>query len=562
MVSWVLTMVAAVAAASLVEQASEKTDDFLRIHFDIHRGDNVLNMAPERRARLVKRDDFTMEVENAQTFYLTELVMGSEKEKTQVLVDTGSSDLWVMSHDVRCFSVSGSTSKSRIYVGDVKPQLGGPKTGSNVTASKSTPVKEEEELIAGQGKGFGDDILSAFGIGGTDEPLGPDGGGSGSGFGSGSDGDSTNTCTSYGSFSTGDSDTFKRNSSAPAFLIEYADGTTAEGFWGHDTVRIHNATVKDLSFAVANETSSNIGVLGIGLPGLETTFSSGNLNNYQYENLPMKLKAQGIINKLVYSLYLGHDTHETGTILFGAVDHAKYSGTLRSLPIVNSHLSSFDEPLRLEINLTGLKLSGSGRNSTITDNGYAALLDTGSTLSYLPQALLERMADVLGLSYSSSLGGYIMDCDVDDSTEVIFDFSGVTIKAPLSDFPIRASRSTCIFGILPQSSTSNYVLLGDNFLRNAYVVYDLDDLTISLAQVNYTDDEDIDVISSSIPSAEAVSSAATTALTGGPVPSSDDHINMNGDDSDEGDGGSDAGFSIQPSVVFTLVCAAISMVLI
>ena len=34
--------------------------------------------------------------------------------------------------------------------------------------------------------------------------------------------------------------------------------------------------------------------------------------------------------------------------------------------------------------------------------------------------------------------------------------------------------------------TSDYNILGDNFLRSAYIVYDLDDNEISLAQVKYT----------------------------------------------------------------------------
>lgn len=86
----------------------------------------------------------------------------------------------------------------------------------------------------------------------------------------------SNTCTSYGTFNTENSDSFVQNDT-DTFVIGYADGTFASGIWGHDTVRIGNLSVEDLSFAVANESSSDIGVLGIGLPGLEVTNEDGDI---------------------------------------------------------------------------------------------------------------------------------------------------------------------------------------------------------------------------------------------------------------------------------------------
>ncbi|CAH6722599.1 aspartic proteinase 3 [[Candida] jaroonii] len=527
-------------------------DDFFRLNFGIHRGSNKFDMSPNAKPKFVKRNGFLMEMTNEQTFYLTELEMGSNGDKVGVLVDTGSSDLWVMSHDVACFDVSGSSSSKRslyqsglsetiggISVRDLEERELGIHVGNiKVDSLNETPMPSKTNV---KGKDFSGEILSALGISASDAPvINPDSG-SGSDFG-----DSANTCTSYGSFATANSDSFQTNSSASSFQIQYADGTEADGFWAHDDVKIGNTTVNSLSFAVVNETSSNVGVLGIGLPGLETTYSSDTGGRrYQYENLPIKLRNQGVIQKAAYSLYLGDTNSETGTILFGAVDHAKYSGDLVSLPVVNSLESwGYEDPIRLEINVNDIKLNTSGSSTeSVTSNGYAALLDTGSTLSYFPQSLLIKLGSMLDLDYSSSLGAYIIDCNVKDDIALTFDFSGVSISVPLKDYVLSASRSTCYFGILPQDSSSDYILLGDNFLRNAYVVYDLDDYTISLAQVKHTDDEDIEQIRSSIPGAKTASGAATSAFTGGSESTATSGISVGGGSSSSSSSGSSSGSS-------------------
>ncbi|CAL1201259.1 unnamed protein product [Candida parapsilosis] len=97
---------------------------------------------------------------------------------------------------------------------------------------------------------------------------------------------------------TGNSDTFKRNDTG-SFQIQYADGTFATGIWGHDTVRIGDISVPDLSFAIANETSSDIGVLVLDYSVWKTTTSFG----YMYENLPMKMKSDGVLTCFVLIVF-------------------------------------------------------------------------------------------------------------------------------------------------------------------------------------------------------------------------------------------------------------------
>lgn len=517
----VSTLLGAIALAAF---AVGENPSIFKIDFNVLRGNSKRDLSFEgERPNFVKRDGSAeMELQNERTFYLANLKVGSNKDEVGVLVDTGSSDLWMVSHDVTC--QSSRSSKRDVIVNNRLPELkdngGKDKVMDNKIQAHAKHLSKSREDVATKslddnGKAFGhlDDSTTTI-------TTGPgSGGGSGGGSGNGrssksTEGSTTNTCTSYGSFKTSNSDTFHRNSSADSFYIPYADGTEAYGIWGTDDVRFGDITVKDLSFAVANETSSNVGVLGIGLSGLETTYSNQiSTNYYQYENLPLKLKSQGTIEKAAYSVYLGEKDAKAGSILFGAVDSAKYTGDLQTVQIVNTMKSQgYSEAIKLEIIVSGLTFNDSGSEIDLISSDYTAILDTGSTYSYFPSSLLKVVGETLNGQYSSSLGAYIVDCVDDDSYYFTIDFSGAKIQVPLSNLVTQYSSNRCFLSILPQSRADN-ILFGDNVLRSAYLVYDLEDFEISLAQVKYTSDEDISTISSSVPNAKKASGYSSTAIS-------------------------------------------------
>jgi candidapepsin/yapsin 1 len=501
------------------------TAKYIQMDFDIYHANSVHDLAQDPKSRrndvyFAKRDgSVSMELQNSQTFYMTNLHIGSNGDKQGVLVDTGSSDLWVMASSLTCRADSYSKREmfdsfvkdKQVYSReDISEALGDDQVPvvvrednnenqNDSKAKRATPTSDED---AGENK-FGwifSTIIVPDNIGGL--PSAVAGGGS-------------NTCTQYGSFNTEASDSFKRNESAPSFQIQYADGTDAYGIWGTDTVVIGNTSVESLSFAVANNTSSDVGVLGIGLPGLEVTNSNARsaASAYQYANLPIKLREQGSIAKAAYSVYLGRQTASTGTILFGAVDHAKYSGQLTTVPILNSYAKmGYENPIRLEVAVDNLAVTSSSSNVSITSNTYGAVLDTGSTLSYFPQSLLDKLAGTLGATYSYRQQAYTIPCSTGSSNSLIVNFSGLRINVPLSDLAVQVTRDTCILGILEQSSQSSYILFGDNVLRNIYAVFDLDDYEISLAQVNYSGTSDIEEIGSSVPSAVKAAGYSSTAI--------------------------------------------------
>ncbi|KAI5970424.1 hypothetical protein CANMA_000587 [Candida margitis] len=284
----------------------------------------------------------------------------------------------------------------------------------------------------------------------------------------------TRDCKKYGTFNPQSSTSFR--SLGSTFSIGYGDKSTSEGPWAKDTVSFGGISITNQQFADVTTTSTAQGILGVGRVQGES--------GQQYDNVPVSLKKQGKIKTNAYSLYLNSPGATTGTILFGGVDNAKYSGKLIEEQIVSDQY--------LSVNLQSLNYDGNDETT-----GFNVVLDSGTTLSYLPDTIVEDLASKVG-AYLEPVGNgselYFIDCNANlqDSASFTFD-NGAKISVPLSEFVLR-SNSGCVWGL--QSSDRQRVppILGVNFLRHAYIVYNLDKETISLAQVKFTSASSVSAI--------------------------------------------------------------------
>lgn len=216
-----------------------------------------------------------------------------------------------------------------------------------------------------------------------------------------------------------------------------------------------------------------------------------------YPNLPQALVDDGFIKSNAYSLWLNDLSANRGEILFGGVNIAKYYGSLQSLPIIPGRDGVYRE---LSINMTGLALNDTDGN--VQEFGSSrhyplpALLDTGSTLTYLPVALVEEIYEMYDVSYDSDFGGGFVPCELmNDQSQLIFTFTSPSIAVDLNEmvvdmgpYQFRDGTKACVFGIAPVDG--HMPILGDTFLRSAYVVYDLENHEISLAQTNFNSTRD------------------------------------------------------------------------
>jgi hypothetical protein len=271
------------------------------------------------------------------------------------------------------------------------------------------------------------------------------------------------------------------HSNGTSFKIEYGIGSV-QGSWGTDKFQIGNALVKGLSIGIADSGTTQQGIIGIGRPQAEITYKSGHM----YENLPMKLAAEGIINTAAYSLYLDDINAESGTILFGGVDRSKFDGQLAVLPI--SH------PQHLGITLQNMRTDGRVQNPLMTAP-KVAVLDSGTSLSYFSSDVMQNLHEALNANPSFAIGEkYYCDCNVTDN--LVLDFGSAAIAVPNYQFlwpietivnPVLATAvfppNSCYIGIETIQRNMDFYLIGDDFLRSFYTVYDIQDSRIAIAQV-------------------------------------------------------------------------------
>lgn len=322
-----------------------------------------------------------------------------------------------------------------------------------------------------------------------------------------------NQCGESGTYNANESSTYQYVNSV--FNISYVDGSGASGDYATDTFRIGGKTVEDLQFGIGYQSSSEEGILGIGYTINEVAVGRAGLR--PYPNLPAKLAENGDINSNAYSLWLNDLDASTGSILFGGVDTDKYEGELQTLPIVQERGGVFAEFI---IVLTGMGQNGED-GSLFKDENVPVLLDSGSSLMYLPDQVANALYQTFNAQYDASQGAAFVNCNLANRQGSLdFNFSGVKISVPLNELVIVAAvsrgRPVCILGVGPAGNS--VAVLGDTFLRSAYVVYDLDNNQISLAQTNFnatsSNVQEIKKGSGGVPNASVVANAVSTAAVG------------------------------------------------
>lgn len=245
---------------------------------------------------------------------------------------------------------------------------------------------------------------------------------------------------------------------------------------------------------LAETTTIGIGIMGLGYSNSEVNIFTG--NGTQYPNLPLALVNAGLITTPAYSLWLDDLNSSQGNILFGGIDTAKYDGELQSLEVYpnqrRGNVTSFT------VAFTSLSATSSTGTDTLTSEDFAhpAILDSGTTLTLLPNEIAAQVFAELGATVDPRLESVLVPCSLANNTGTLnYGFGGPggpVIKVPMSELVLPLTLTSgnqpvftdgteaCQLGI--QAAGNLPTLFGDTFLRSAYVVYDLENNRVALAQ--------------------------------------------------------------------------------
>ena len=307
-----------------------------------------------------------------------------------------------------------------------------------------------------------------------------------------------------GTFTPGNSKSYKVVSPSPAFNTRFGDGSTASGPFSEDTVCLSDICITNVQFGVAQQVNSTTG-FAVGLLGLG--YSLNEATRHIYPNLPEVLVAAGQISSRLYSVYLNSIQAGSGSILFGGVDVDKYTGPLVTLDILpDLQVQGVDQFITT---VTDMSATVSGNTVRIWSHGQPGiaayrgntptlpvLLDTGSSAWSVPAKYYQAI--VSNFPYIDNQG--LCKCsDVNDNDSITLKFGGkVDITVPASEFIVPIYNRTtdqayqfpngadqCVFMIAPSPGTGmGFDTLGDAVLRSMYVVFDLDNAQLSIAQAN------------------------------------------------------------------------------
>ncbi|KAK1828061.1 putative eukaryotic aspartyl protease [Podospora conica] len=257
-------------------------------------------------------------------------------------------------------------------------------------------------------------------------------------------------------------------------ILRYGKGN-ATIVYVTDTVTIGSSKITSQIFGVNVESYD----IPMGILGLSPPINPNSADNYPF--VLDSLAAQGIIKSRAFSLDLRAVSSPTGAIIFGGIDTSKFAGSLARLPM----LSPSQTPLgadRYWITLTGIGLTfPDGTSDTSGVIEVPVFPDSGGTLSRLPTPIFQAFGESFPTAqYDPESGFYIVDCAVANvAGSVDFYFGSKQIAVPYADFIWQPSRGDCVLGVLPDDEEP---VLGDSFLRAAYVVHDQDNRALHIAQ--------------------------------------------------------------------------------
>lgn len=299
------------------------------------------------------------------------------------------------------------------------------------------------------------------------------------------------SCAEQGFFDSGKSLTYR--SKVDNMVLRYGDNSYAAGEFGSDILRIDNSAMKiiDMEFIKAYE-ANTLGVFGIGMPGLEVSAHKTD-NPFEYKNFPIRLKEAGLIDSIAYSMWLNTPTSTSGLVVFGGVDIKKFIGPLIMIdlvPTVRDKILEFTVPASY-INYYETACTPP---LVLSDEPLVVLADVGSTSSYLPISVVNGIAAKLNMTTDAE-GDFVRSCKHvgDDDKYITIQLATFELKIPvthlilpkvtLDNVPVLLENGdpSCYLGVYA-SENAKFCSLGDNVLRSAYLVFDIQNKRLGVAQ--------------------------------------------------------------------------------
>ncbi|KAF9431702.1 hypothetical protein BGZ76_011804 [Entomortierella beljakovae] len=266
------------------------------------------------------------------------------------------------------------------------------------------------------------------------------------------------------------SSTFNKGSEEP-WDIHYGDGSFALGVISRDDVTLGDITIIGQSLNLVRNESEGFDDVIDGVMGL----SFGELSNST--TVFESMMAQKKVSRGIFSFYLGKKSlGGGGEVVFGGLDMSRIE------PGVEITYTNVIQALHWKVGFRNIIVNGYPMVDVSRGQVLPAVIDTGSTLLIIP-ARMSYWIHRQMIGARVFRGIWTVPCDMIDG-QIEFDIEGKRFVVPAVDLVREATNlpGLCFSSI--QSSSGSYMIIGDVFIKNNYVVFDQENKRVGFAPLN------------------------------------------------------------------------------
>ncbi|XP_076597049.1 pepsin A-like [Chaetodon auriga] len=274
---------------------------------------------------------------------------------------------------------------------------------------------------------------------------------------------SSEACENHHKFNPQQSSTFKWGDRS--LSIQYGTGSMT-GYLASDTVEVGGISVANQVFGLSlSEAPFMASMAADGILGLAfQSLASDNVVPVFYNMI-----SQNLVSQPLFSVYLSGNSEQGSEVLFGGIDNSYFTGSLTWIPLSSATY--------WQITMDSVTING---QTVACSGGCQAIIDTGTSLIVGPTNDINNINSWVGAS-TNQYGEAMVNCQsVQSMPDVTFTLGGHSFSVPSSAY-VSQSSSGCSTGF-GQGGYSQLWILGDVFIREYYVVFDIGNEQIGLAK--------------------------------------------------------------------------------
>lgn len=302
-------------------------------------------------------------------------------------------------------------------------------------------------------------------------------------------------------FNTTKSPTFKTDAGTN-FNISYGDGEYLTGSVGYDTVTVAGMAAKSQKIGVVNKAawygdSVTSGLMGLANPYITSVYggtdpnADSTSNHLTYDPYFYTAVKEKMVANPYFSVALNRGSfaaqesstldEKLGYIAFGGIAPVKTTSNAATVPMQGYIVSDGSKQLAYyTVNVTSYNFSGADK---LSQKNNQAILDTGTTLNYLPPNIAREYNAKFSPKATLQDGYYYVDCDAKvPAFSVTIGGKKFTVDGKDNVVPGGTDENgneVCYSGVQDGYSFGIYIL-GDVFLHNVVSTFNIDTKRITL----------------------------------------------------------------------------------